>query len=260
MNYKNVLLAGLTAVSFPVVFLLHPIAQAAAFHRFADCRSLWGVANAANVLSNLLFLVVGGVGLVEVMKARADRGIKVLYAVLFLGVILTGLGSAWYHSSPDNDRLVWDRVPMTIVFMSLLSIVVAEFVGRRLGLALLVPLVGVGVGSVLLWHYTEDWGFGDLRLYYWVQFYPMVVISLILWLYREGGGKGMVRPLFWVVFWYAVAKLLEWKDREIYVVAGVSGHMLKHLAAGISAWYFVVFFRRGHGRLDRDALFAEVGR
>ncbi|WP_431214509.1 hypothetical protein ACQ86N_06720 [Puia sp. P3] len=176
-----------------------------------------------------------------------------------MGVALTGVGSAWYHLRPDNGRLVWDRMPMTIVFMALLSIVVAEFVNLRLGVGLLVPLVLVGVGSVWLWSFTEEWGFGDLRLYYWVQFYPMVIIPVILWLYRARGGiagaestvmegsrrsRGTVRPLVWVVVWYAVAKVLEWKDWEVYRMTGVSGHVLKHLAAGVSTVYFVVMYRR----------------
>jgi len=112
------------------------------------------------------------------------------------------------------------------------------------GRVLLVPLVVIGVGSVWLWHFTEEWGFGDLRLYYWVQFYPMVVIPVILWLYRSEEGMGMVRPLVWVVVWYVAAKVLEWKDWEVYRMIGVGGHTLKHLAAGVSAGYFVVLFRR----------------
>jgi len=243
MNYKHCLLAGLTVVSVVGIFLLRPIAQPVVFHRFADGREFLGVPNGANVLSNIFLLIVGGVGLVAVRRGAGSRGSVFLYGMLFLGVALTGVGSAWYHMSPDNDRLVWDRMPMTIVFMALLSIVVAEFVNMRLGVVLLVPLVVIGVGSVWLWHFTEEWGFGDLRLYYWVQFYPMVMVPLILWLYGSGR-KGMVRPLVWVVVWYAAAKVLEWKDWEVYRGIGVSGHTLKHIAAAVSAGYFVVLFRR----------------
>ena len=248
MNYKYCLLAALTVVSVLAVFLLRPMAQPLVFHRFADGRVFLGVMNGANVLSNILLLIVGGVGLVVVGRATGEGRVALLYAVLFLGVVLTGVGSAWYHLHPDNDRLVWDRMPMTIVFMSLLSIVVAEFVNLRLGVALLVPLVVIGVGSVWLWHFTEEWGFGDLRLYYWVQFYPMVMIPVILWMW--GRRNRMVGPLVWVVVWYGVAKVLEWKDWEVYRMIGVSGHTLKHLAAGVSAGYFVVLFRRrGNERL-----------
>jgi len=246
MNYKHCLLAGLTVVSVLAVLLLGPMAQPLVFHRFAGAGKVLGVPNGANVLSNILLLVVGFVGLVSVGRGAGRRGVAMLYGVLFLGVALTGVGSAWYHLRPDNGRLVWDRMPMTIVFMALLSVVVAEFISRRLGVVLLVPLVVVGVGSVWLWHFTEEWGFGDLRLYYWVQFYPMVMIPVILGLYGSGR-KGMVRPLVWVVIWYAVAKVLEWKDWEVYRGIGVSGHTLKHIAAGVSAGYFVVLFRRGQG-------------
>ncbi|MBS1602796.1 MAG: alkaline phytoceramidase [Bacteroidetes bacterium] len=248
MNYKHCLLAALTVVSVVVVFLLPPMAQPVVFHRFAGAGEFLGVPNGANVFSNILLLAVGIAGLVAVVRGAGGRGFALLYGVLFLGVALTGVGSAWYHWSPDNDRLVWDRMPMTIVFMALFSVVVAEFVSLRIGMAVLVPLLVVGVGSVWLWHFTEEWGFGDLRLYYWVQFYPMVMIPVIPGLYGERDGR--VRALVWVVIWYGAAKVLEWQDWEVYRGIGLSGHTLKHLAAGVSAGYFVVLYRR-RGELQK---------
>ena len=75
MKYKVCLLAGLTVVSAPAVFLLRPIGQPPVFHHFADGRVLLGVANGANVLSNLLFLIVGGVGLAGLGSYADDGGI-----------------------------------------------------------------------------------------------------------------------------------------------------------------------------------------
>ncbi|WP_431214508.1 hypothetical protein ACQ86N_06715 [Puia sp. P3] len=68
MNYKYCLLAGLTVVSVLAVALLRPIAQPPVFHHFAGGGKFFGVVNGANVLSNLLFLIAGGVGLVGLRK------------------------------------------------------------------------------------------------------------------------------------------------------------------------------------------------
>ena len=33
-------------------------------------------------------------------------------------MLLTAVGSSYYHLAPDNERLFWDRLPMTIAFSS----------------------------------------------------------------------------------------------------------------------------------------------
>jgi hypothetical protein len=132
---------------------------------------------------------------------------------------------------------------MTIVFMSFLSATLGELVSRRLGMRILVPLVLLGVGSVVWWHYTETLGHGDLRLYFWVQFYPMLAIVLLLWWYYTPAVKVILPILLWIVAWYGIAKLFEQLDFPIYRLLRISGHSLKHLAAAVSTWYFVVLFR-----------------
>jgi hypothetical protein len=238
------LLVAVTVASLVAIFLVPPVAQSLSFHHFADTRSLWGIPNFGNVASNLPFLIVASIGLLTVVKAAAPPSIRLMFALLFVGVFLTGLGSAYYHWNPNNDTLVWDRIPMTIVFMSFLSATVGELVSRRLGVGLLIPLVAVGIGSVLWWHYTETIGQGDLRLYGWVQFYPMLAIPLLLWLYYRPAVKTILPSLIWIVVWYMIAKVFEALDFPIYHAIGVSGHTLKHLAAAVSTWYFVILFRK----------------
>jgi len=128
--------------------------------------------------------------------------------------------------------------------MSFLSATAAELVNRRLGIRLLRPLVPVVIGSVLWWHYTETIGRGDLRLYGWVQFYPMLAIPLLLWLYYRPAVKTILPILVWIVVWYVIAKVFEAFDFPIYRAIGVSGHTLKHLAAAVTTWYFVMLFRK----------------
>ena len=103
--------------------------------------------------------------------------------VFFAGLLLTGFGSAYYHLEPNNERLVWDRLPLAGALMGLFAAVIAERIGVRAGLALLAPLVVVGLGSVLWWHGGEVRGHGDLRPYALVQFYPLVAVPLMLYLF-----------------------------------------------------------------------------
>ena len=97
---------------------------------------------------------------------------------------VTSLGSTWFHLGPNNDSLVWDRLPMTIGFMGLLAALVSERIDPGLGLKLLGPLVAVGIWSVWAWISSEHAGEGDLRPYLLVQLYPVAAILLVLALFR----------------------------------------------------------------------------
>jgi hypothetical protein len=147
--------------------------------------------------------------------------------VTFAGIALVSLGSAWYHLVPDNETLVWDRLPMTVGFMGLLCAVLAIPFGERAASLLLWPAVAAGIASVVAWHLT-----GDLRPYVWVQFTPLVLIAATLALCP------LPRPhraaLLAALGLYLLAKGVERADRQILdVTAGlVGGHALKHLIAG----------------------------
>jgi hypothetical protein len=105
--------------------------------------------------------------------------------------------------------------------------------------------------SVVWWHYTERIGPGDIRLYMWVQFFPMIAIPLLLWFFYMPKARAKVPIFIWMVAWYVVAKVFEQLDYPIYHVLGVSGHSLKHLAAAVSTWYFVRLYRLSVGSSPR---------
>lgn len=246
LNNKMWILGLFTVIAISGVLLLPEIPQDQSYHQFADHRTLWGIPNFCNVISNIPFILVAIVGFKEVSSSIAPPSIRMTYIVLFSGVLLTGLGSAYYHWNPNNDSLVWDRVPMTIVFMSLLSATIAELASQRIATLLLWPLLTFGVGSVLWWHHTEALGRGDLRPYILAQFYPAVVVPLLLWLFYEPAVKPVILSLVWVVLWYAISKIFEQLDAPIYHFMGISGHTLKHIAAAISTCYFISIFRLRH--------------
>jgi hypothetical protein len=235
-----------------VDFLLPPIPQDLRFHAFADDRTMLGVPNFLNVASNLPFLVVGVLGLWVTLRKGAvgPTGAVLLpterwpLVVLFVGVLLTALGSSWYHLEPNNDRLVWDRMPMTIAFMGFFASTIGERISPRAGTWLLGPLVWLGIASVVNWHMTELREAGDLRLYGFVQFYPMVTIPLMLYFFPPRYTRAA--DVLIALAWYLLAKVLEIGpvDHGIYNLGNVvSGHTLKHLAAGLGALWLVVMVR-----------------
>ena len=157
---KLAIFSALSVLSIGVMFLVPRLGQSEAYHHFADSRSLWGVPNFLNVASNAVFICVGMVGLKLVNSRPIGGEIKTIYSLLFGGVILVGLGSGYYHWNPNDNTLVWDRLPMTIVFMSLFAATLSELISKRLGFGLLFPLILVGMGSVWWWHFTELEGNG----------------------------------------------------------------------------------------------------
>ena len=99
------------------------------------------------------------------------------WVTLFAGATLVAAGSACCHAVPDNETLMWDRLPITIGFMSLFAALLTEYVHRSLR-HLSVPAVTIGVASIGVWVWT-----GDLRLYAWVQFMPLLTLPVLVWRY-----------------------------------------------------------------------------
>lgn len=214
------------------------IPQDLQYHDFADRRTTLGIGNGLNVLSNLPFLLVGiaGCRLVLARARRSALGAAWLlwpYFALFLGVALTTFGSAYYHLAPDNQTLVWDRLPMAIAFTGLLSAVIAERAGRRPAQVLFAPLLLAGLASVVYWHATEQLGRGDLRPYLLVQYGSLVFIMLLLVLYPPRWTHA--RYLWAALAIYGAAKVFEVADHQVFAVGHViSGHTSKHLLAAVA--------------------------
>ena len=181
------LLVTVSSISVIVMFFIRPIPQDPNFHHFADIRSMFSVANCWNVLSNLVFLLIG---IIALQKLRSNKlaviaQIKTAYYIFFTGVLLVAFGSAWYHYNPNNTTLVWDRLPMTIAFMSLLSIALAEFVNVKAGRIGLIPFLLTGLFSIAWWQYGELHNNGDLRLYALVQFLPILLLVLLFFIWPQ---------------------------------------------------------------------------
>ncbi|MFZ1059997.1 MAG: ceramidase domain-containing protein [Candidatus Rokuibacteriota bacterium] len=235
------IIVGIGLAAIVTVLFLPPIPQDPAYHDFADRRPFLGIPNALNVLSNAPFVLVGALGLAFVRR-RAALEERTALLILFAGVGLTGFGSAYYHLTPGNVTLFWDRLPMTIVFMSLFAVIIAERISLTAGRRLLPILLLAGAGSVAYWLVGELSGAGDLRPYALVQFFPLVAIPLILLLFPPRYTRGA--DLLGALAWYALAKLFEALDAQIFAVGGVvSGHTLKHLASAVAMYWILRMVR-----------------
>ncbi len=256
MSRKEWILIGVPALVIVVMFaFVDPISQWDSYHNFADDRTMLGIPNALNVLSNLPFLFFGAWGAVFLATIMAHRGFNstiFLYLVFFIGFAMVAIGSGYYHLWPSNDTLVWDRLPMTIAFMALLSAVIADLLSRKIGVRLLPLFLIVGVFSVFYWDYTEQLGRGDLRLYGLVQFLPALLIALMLYLYKRP--ENFVKYIVWAVVAYALAKVLEAVDAPVYqLLQIVSGHSLKHISAAVAGLFLLLMLYRRY-----DAIYQQT--
>jgi len=234
-------LAAAAVVPLALILTRAPMPQDPAYHALADTRAFLGVPNFSDVVSNVAFLLVGLAGLTLCLAGRIDGAFR-SWTVFFAGVALVFFGSAWYHWDPGNATLVWDRLPMTVAFMGLLTAVVSEHAGPRIERVMLVPAVVAGLASVAWWAWTDD-----LRAYLWVQAAPLICIVYALIAYR--GGYTHRAYLGWGFLAYAVAKAAEFHDHEIYALTSkaVSGHTLKHLLAALGIYFiYLMLARRKH--------------
>jgi hypothetical protein len=158
------------------------------------------------------------------------------------------MGRESWNESVLAAPLVWDRLALSLMLSSFFVIVVSDFASARLGRALLAPAVILGSYSVLHWRWTELLGRGDLRLYAFVQFYPVIAVPFIAALFRSRyDSRG---ALLSTCALYGAAKLCELYDYPIRDLLGFwSGHTLKHFVAAAASYLPLHALRR---RVERS--------
>lgn len=220
-----------------------PIAQPAHYHAFADNTWWADVPHAGDVISNLGFALVAVWGGWHLAPRRAAIGAAWFgYRLFLVALLLTAVGSTFYHLAPDNFRLLWDRLPIALACAGLLAAARAEngiggIGGDARSEAALLALAAVL--SVAWWHFTGPEGSGDLRPYLLLQLLPIVLIPLWQAIHRS---ERRDRLLFAAaVLAYVAAKAAELNDHQLLAASAlVSGHTLKHLLAALASALIVV--------------------
>ncbi|XP_064969951.1 uncharacterized protein LOC135615417 isoform X3 [Musa acuminata AAA Group] len=212
-----------------------------------------GIPNTLNVISNIPFLFVGIVGLTLCFYRNYFRlrlqGEIWGWSIFFLGVTAVAFGSSYYHLKPNDARLVWDRLPMTVAFTSIMAIFIIERVDEKTGTTSIAPLVIAGILTILYWRF-----FDDLRPYALIQFLPCIIIPLMAIL---------IPPMYthssywlWAAGFYLLAKVEEAEDKQIYKWTNhiVSGHTLKHLFAAMVPVFLTLMLAKRDIEPERRSL------
>lgn len=242
-------------ICFVVLMIVTPaIPQSQDYHNFADQRTFFGIPNALNVISNFPFLIIGFIGLVLCHHGNyfklSLQGELWGWTCFYVGVAAVGIGSSYYHLKPDDASLVWDRLPMTVAFTSIIAIFIIERIDERKGMISIIPLVLAGVISIVYWRF-----FDDLRPYALIQFVPCIAIPLMAIL---------LPPMYthstywlWAAGFYLLAKVLEATDDVVYKWTHhiVSGHTLKHLFAAMVPVFLTFMLAKRNVEPERQSLF-----
>ena len=255
-TYERQLLCG-GALLLALALCGPAVVLPAGSHAFADQRALAGLPHAADVLSNLAFLVLGIQGLATLWRTpRPARGQAArdwpegLLALFFGGLVVTSIASGWYHLAPDDGRLVGDRLGMSIAFAGFIGLAVADRVSLRAAKA--AALTILLAGPVTVWGISRT---GNALPWGVLQFGGMALVLLLAC--RAPVAGGMRLPLTAALACYALAKLLEMGDQMVFewTLGWVSGHSLKHLAAAAAAlpilWAMRAAAKRRHNRPGR---------
>lgn len=239
-SWRNHLPLLVTLILSGAALVHGPIAQLPDYHNFADQTRLFGIPHFADVSSNLGFALVALWGLVKLTPSSRHSAITngwAGYRLFLIGLLLTAIGSSYYHLDPDNARLVWDRLPIALACGGLLAGAWGDT--RRRSSTMLSALLGVtAILSVAWWYFTEQAGNGDLRPYLLLQGLPILLIPLWQWIHDVP--RYDRRAFAGALLLYVIAKLAEIGDHQIAAVTGtISGHTLKHLLAAVAATLIV---------------------
>ena len=215
------------------------VEQAQSYYLFADDRTFFGIPNGLDVMSNLAIVYPGVIGLMLVYERQKngheyrDPIEQTIQYCLFLGMVLTFLGSVWFHLNPNDSTLVWDRLAMTVVMACYCSLIIADRYSIDLAKRIHFPLISIGLLSVIYWEYS-----GDLRPYFFFKMQPVILVAILL----VYGKKTYDRAADYIISMslVLVATLTENIDKIIFDNLDIiSGHTMKHIIAGISLWWIM---------------------
>jgi len=157
---RKIILYFLAFGSFAVVLLSDPIGQDQKYHLFADQRSMFAIPNFFDVMTNILFAFIGLYGMYFTIHKKRDFATWSWF-FFFFGISTLFLTSGYYHWSPNDDTLFWDRLSLSLIFASMVIALLSEFLSIRREKFFLITAIIFGIFSIIYWQI-----FDDLRIYY----------------------------------------------------------------------------------------------
>lgn len=204
------------------------------YHEFVDVRNLFKVNNFFDTVSNVGFLIVGIIFIKEI-SIKSNKDINLM--MVAVGSILVFFGSSYYHLLPDDSRLFWDRLPISMVFSGILSysLHANNLINKQWEKIFNVYYFLFSIGSVVFWNIgvlnNQNW----LGPYVFIQFGGMLTLIYII---LTGKNKEFNKKIIAVLAWYVLAKLCEHLDGFIYEITEnlISGHTLKHIFSAVALY------------------------
>ena len=137
---------------------------------------------------------------------------------------------------------------MTIGFMALFTAIVGEYISETWGRRLLLPMLLLGLSSVIYWDVS-----GDLSFYAWVQFTPLLMIAVLPLILKSAYTHSWC--LLAALSAYILAKFVEHADTAIFSLSGhlVSGHTLKHLLAAVGVYFIAYMLSRRTAKSEKES-------
>jgi hypothetical protein len=229
MDRKGWIFIALALFGVIFVFSSSPAYDGTDVHFYADQRSFLGIPNFFNVISTVLFLILGLMGLWKLGHQRTTY-LRTIWMLFFIATIGIALGSGYYHLAPSDERLFWDRLSISTAFMALLAGVLTERISLDRAKNVVPFLILAGMWSVFYWGKT-----GDLRLYLLMQYFPIVSLPLLCFCFPKKHDK----YIYGVVVFYLLAKVVEIYDVQIFNFTHqmISGLALKQLLAAVGVYF-----------------------
>lgn len=239
---KIIIISIFSLTLFIILLFIPAIPQDQKYHLFADTRKFFGIVNFNDVVSNVLFNIVGLTGIILLLRNKLNtinQNEKWLILSIFACIFLVGIGSAYYHVNPNDSTLFWDRLPIALTFVLFTDFVISERISQKIAYGLLIPLVLFGIFSVIYWYFTEMNKNGDLRFYIFAQFAPILIIPLIASLFKSKYSNNFY--LYSIIVSFIIAKIIEIYDHQIFSITGnlISGHTLKHFFAAYAGYWLI---------------------
>lgn len=213
--------------------LLGPhVAQYADYHDFADQSQWWGLRHLGDVWSNVPIMAMGGWGAWRGRQSLLGHVWPALYErqqLFFYGLMLTGLGSFFYHMAPNDQTLWLDRLGMCVAFAGMLGMTLTHRCSDRAGQVMVYAALIAGPFSLWLWQYSGS-------LWAWSVYQGGGMLLIIVMACLPARTQRYPVYLAVVMICYGVAKLCELGDHQIYVLtqSWVSGHTLKHVFSALA--------------------------
>lgn len=216
------------------------------YHHFVDNRTALGIHNLMDVISNAPFLVIGTLMLrssyfESQLKYKKENYDSLSLIIISLGTLLVGMGSAYYHWNPTDNTLVWDRIPMAIVFSGVITYVIQklDLLPKQINIKKFeLSYLLLSLSSVLIWYVGTLLNHNWLALYVFIQFGGMILLCYLAGSSYSIENKILLNTILKVMLIYVLAKLTEHYDGLIYHLDNewISGHTIKHLLSVLALY------------------------